>query len=374
MDPRTPLPSIPERRPARAFPWTFVGLGVLTLAVAGAIAYVALNPAGLPALNVNPSAGTAGHPGEGEKKDRAVAIAYVDVEKGLTNLYPLRAGRVVAVYANEGDVVEKDQQLVKVDDALAQEQLAEAELALDGAKVRKRQAQQLALQQQDAVRAQEKKVAVREAEVAEAEAAVAKAKHYYQDRLGGSQQDVRMAEAAVKKARAGVEAEKAELERIKNMDASIAVEAADVEIKAKERLVSKAKLDLTNYVLRAPSKGRVLRSFVNVGEALGSNPQRPAMEFAPAGELIVRAEIEQEFASRVKAGMKAKIYDYDATNEHVWDGDVVRLSDWILKRRSQVHEPMQFNDVRTLEAIIKLKSDPEYPLRIGQRVRVSLEW
>ena len=110
------------------------------------------------------------------------------------------------------------------------------------------------------------------------------------------------------------------------------------------------------------------------GEALGSNPQRPAMEFAPEGQRIVRAEVEQEFASRIRAGMKAKIYDYDASNEHVWKGEVVRVSDWISKRRSQVYEPLQFNDVRTLEAIIKLDDDPQYPLRIGQRVRVVLEW
>jgi multidrug resistance efflux pump len=351
-----------------------MGLGVLTLALAGGVAYVALNPTSVPILNVKAAPGTTGQPGEGEKKDRAVAIAYVDVIDGITSLYPVRPGRVVDVYVKEGAKVKKDQKLVKVDDALAKVQLAEAQLALDGAKVRKKQAEQLARQHEDGVRAQQSKVAAMQAKVGEAQAGVDKAKHYYKDRLGGTQEDVRMAEATVKSAQAAVEAEKAELDRIRNVDPKIAVEAAEVEVKAKEQQLNKAKLDLEQHVLLAPSDGMILRSFVNVGETLGSNPQRPAMEFAPAGELIVRAEVEQEFASRVKKGMKAKIYDYDATNEHVWDGELFRVSAWISQRRSMLFEPRQFNDVRTLEAIIKLKMDPEYPLRIGQRVRVLLEW
>jgi multidrug resistance efflux pump len=371
MDPRTPLHE-PEGRPARHVPWAFVWLGVLTLGVAGAVAWVVMHPGSVLPSNINAPAGNGN--GDDSKKDRAVAIAYVDVEQGVTPLYPVRAGRVAEVFVKEGDDVEKDQPLVKVDDSLAQEQLAEAELALEGARVAKKQAQKLAAQQKDAERAQEKKIAIRKAEVAEAEATLEKAKNFYEGRVGGSKEDVRIAEAVVRKARAAVEAEEAELQRIKNMDVDVAVEAADVQIKAKQRQVAKAKLDLREYVLRSPGKGKILRSFVNVGEALGSNPQRPAMEFAPDGPRIVRAEIEQEFASHVRAGMKARIYDYDASNDHVWHGQVARLSDWISKRRSQVFEPMQFNDVRTLEAVIKLEDEPKYPLRIGQRVRVVLEW
>jgi len=282
MDPRTPL-AAPENRPARTMiPWTFVWMGALTLVVASVIAWVLLNHGRLmPTGNGNGNGGG----DEDNKKDRAVAIAYVDVEKGITQLYPVRPGRVVEVYVNEGDEVEADQPLVKIDDSLAREQLAEAELALDGAKVRKKQAEKMAEQQKDAEHAQEKKVAIRDAEVAEAQANLAKAKRYYQERLGGSAEDVRIAEETVKKAKAAVEAEKAELARIEHLDVTVGVEAAEVDVKAKERQISKAKLDLKNYVLRSPSKGKILRSYVNVGEAMGSNPQRPAMEFAPAGDL-----------------------------------------------------------------------------------------
>jgi hypothetical protein len=50
---------------------------------------------------------------------------------------------------------------------------------------------------------------------------------------------------------------------------------------------------------------------------------------------------------------------------------VQHVSDWYTHRRSIMHEPLQVNDVRTLECIIRIEPD-QPPLRIGQRVRVIL--
>jgi len=55
-----------------------------------------------------------------------------------------------------------------------------------------------------------------------------------------------------------------------------------------------------------------------------------------------------------------------------WQGEVVRVSDWYAQRRSLLLEPLQFNDVRTLECIVQIDPSSSTP-RIGQRVRVTLE-
>ena len=56
-----------------------------------------------------------------------------------------------------------------------------------------------------------------------------------------------------------------------------------------------------------------------------------------------------------------------------WKGKVVHISDWFTQRRSILMEPLQVNDVRTLECLIELvEPHPQPPLRIGQRVRVRL--
>jgi hypothetical protein len=38
-----------------------------------------------------------------------------------------------------------------------------------------------------------------------------------------------------------------------------------------------------------------------------------------------------------------------------------------------VQEPLQFNDVRTVECIITLDPSDKTPLRVGQRVRVTFK-
>jgi hypothetical protein len=80
--------------------------------------------------------------------------------------------------------------------------------------------------------------------------------------------------------------------------------------------------------------------------------------------------VEQEFTGRVAVGQPALIQD-DTSGAVTWRGKVRRLSDWYSHRRSIWQEPLQLNDVRTLECIIDL--DPRQPpLRIGQRLRVLL--
>src|SRR5262249_24120437 len=97
---------------------------------------------------------------------------------------------------------------------------------------------------------------------------------------------------------------------------------------------------------------------------------RPATQCGPAGPRIVGAEVEQEFASRVEKGQIALIHD-DSSSGPTWRGRVVRLSDWYTHRRSMLQEPLQFNDVRTMECIVQLDAGQAEP-RIGQRVRGTL--
>ena len=59
----------------------------------------------------------------------------------------------------------------------------------------------------------------------------------------------------------------------------------------------------------------------------------------------------------------------------MWKGKVLRVSDWYTQRRSILLEPLQFNDVRTLECLIEITQSPAGapPLRIGQQMRVMVK-
>jgi multidrug resistance efflux pump len=344
-------------------PWT-VGLGVLLLAVSAGVAWLVLHS---PLKAQEQGSGTSGG-----LAPRAVAVAFVDVPGGVINLYPVRQGRIVELPVKEDVEVEKGAPLLKIDDELPRIQLREAKLALEAAQKRKEQARTLAAQHEKKMQAQAAAVEAAQRKEASARAQAAKARRYRQDRLGGSAEDVKAAEALVGEAEAGVKAEQAKLEVLRAMKPSVAVELADIDVRARQQDVEKAELGVRECVVRAPVKGKVLRTLVRVGEVLGTNPRLPALQFCPSEDRIVRAEVEQEFAARVSKGMKARIQD-DATGGSEWQGEVVRVSDWYTQRRSVTLEPLQFNDVRTLEVIIRVKPDPKNPLRIGQRMRVTLD-
>jgi hypothetical protein len=107
------------------------------------------------------------------------------------------------------------------------------------------------------------------------------------------------------------------------------------------------------------------------GETLGPQPRTPAIEFYPTEKpLIVRAEVEQEFAGHVTVGKPARIED-DTRAGKSWKGKVIRVSDWYTHRRSVHLEPLNYNDVRTLECIVSIDPGQSH-LRIGQRVRVFI--
>jgi multidrug resistance efflux pump len=279
---------------------------------------------------------------------------------------------VVAVPAVEGKLVEEGTVLVQMDDTLEKRVLAEAEQDLSASREKLVQANNLVVQHQ-------KKVAVAKAglEVARRDIDLArdlqeKAKRLYNNDVGGSKEDVAMAGHAVQKAEAALKVREEEVAALEAIDSQGAVRLAGIDVKAKEAQVDKACYNLGLCQLKAKTRGRVLRSQVTVGETLGPNPQRPAILFCPDKPLIVRAEVEQEFARFVQVNQKATIQD-DATGGGSWTGKVRSLSQWYTHRRSILLEPLQFNDVRTLECILDLDPATANTLRIGQRVRVTLE-
>src|SRR5262249_61227687 len=137
-----------------------------------------------------------------------------------------------------------------------------------------------------------------------------------------------------------------------------------------------AEISLAECQVHAPARGIVLRVLVSKGDVLSAQTTQPAILLAPDEELIVRAEVEQEIAAKVRAGQPVVIED-DANEAYSWTGTVETLSPWFTQRRSILLEPGQLNDVRTLEAIVRLApvqsaDSTRPPLRIGQRVRVVI--
>jgi multidrug resistance efflux pump len=370
----TPAPA-PLHQPAAARPprrpWGFV-FGALLLAVSFAVAWSVLNT---PSRAQSPGNGN-GHGSPGRGGRNAVAIAYVDHPEGVSNLYPTRQGLVKSLPVAEGVEVAKGTVLLEVDDTIAKLQKKEVELAVKAAEEDLTQAKDAVAQHRLKVQAQALVVKAAQSKVRQARIQAAKAKRVAKEfdkdlSKPGTKDTLALADLAVEEAEAAAGARQKELELARAMSPAGLIRKAELNLQAKRDQLAKATEDVEAHKLKAPARGKVLRRLAKVGEALGPSPKLPALIFCPSGERIVRAEVEQEFAGLITVGQKARIED-DATGGGKWGGKVQSVSDWYTHRRSILMEPLQFNDVRTLEVIITLE-EGKAPLRIGQRVRVMLE-
>jgi multidrug resistance efflux pump len=314
-------------------------------------------------------------PAAGDKIAWAAAVAYVDVPGGIRYLYPVQPGEVKMV-VQEDVPLKKGGLVLKVDDELARVQEEQARVALQSAEKRVQEAELQLEQHKRTVEMQEAAIGV-----ARSKRSVAVEQHKKINRIvnidkaSGRPEDVAIAKKMIDEAEAGVKAEEVKLELIKSKRRSLVymAESAKLDVQANAAQLQKAKLVVRQCEVHAPCAGKVLRSGVSVGEVLGPSPKQPILWFCPDGERIVRAEVEQEFATRVKKGQKVTIEaDTLSKDPLTATGTVRSISDWAATRRSTVQEPMQFNDVRTIEVVIALDGEAkEISSRIGLRVRVK---
>ena len=309
---------------------------------------------------LNNGASGSGVPSQsGEKSDPAVPnvvynIGYMDMEKGVANLYPTQQGRILEI-CEEGIQVTKGQWLLKLDNRLASLKLEEAEALLKQAEKLPEQ-HKLKVEQQHAVIAAakfQKKAAEQDLEV---KTRIAK-------EIKEREPDKIVAQEMVNRAAKLIEIETSKLAELNLAD-------PELDLKRARAVRAQAKLAVDECDLTAPYDGTVLRILVHPGEVLGSNPKFPAVQFVQHGKKIIRAEILQEWASKVQEGQTVEIVD-DIYDGKKWTGTIKTLSPWFDKKRSLIFEPFQYNDVRTLECIIAL-NEQNAPLRIGQRVRVAI--
>lgn len=349
--------------PSRSYRLWLVGCVLLVGSVAGA--GWALRPQGSPS------------PGETIETARPTTVSgegvictgYVDIEGGVTPLYPTQPGRVVEVLAHDEEEVAAGTVLFRVDDRQARLLVQQAETDVRAGELQLADARRLPRQHASKRHQQEQAIAAFEHRLQAARFA----QERKQDLAAREQLNGKEASAAaelVRELEAAVAAEKEKLHELDLADPANAVARAEADLAARRVRLEQARLALSECQVVAPAAGKVLRMLVSPGEVLGTQPRQPAVEFCRAGPRMVRVEVEQEFANRVVVGMAALAHD-DSRSAVQWRGKVARISDWYTHRRSMVLEPLQINDVRTLECIIDL--DPGQPLpKIGQRLRVRL--
>jgi HlyD family secretion protein len=340
--------------------WLYLGVSGLVVSVAGA------------GWLLQPAAGDGPRAAEDAARRgmRVVCVGHVDTERGVSALSPLQSGRVAQILVSEGQAVKAGAVLLRLDEGMARNRVQEADQDLKASLAQRVQVKQAPAQHQAKVAQQQALIEVMQRRLSAAEHALAVKQKLRKDNFLNAE-ELHGAADLVDELRAAVRAEQQKLQELRLVDPQVLVARAEAEAAAKQARLDQARQGLEECTLRAPMDGTVLRIHVSPGDVLGPQAKQPAVLFCPAGPRVVRAEVEQEYASRVKAGQVALIQD-DTRAEDRWRGKVLRVSDWYTQRRSVMQDPLQLNDVRTLECIIAVEAG-QPAVRIGQRVRVTLE-
>lgn len=299
-----------------------------------------------------------------------MAFGYIDGEQGVAKLYPLQPGRLDKS-APEGAVLKKGDPILWLDDELASLKVAEAKADHDAALAQ--QVQSKKLPQQAKLKIDQLKAAVESAKLKRTSAdneltsKLASAKvgiEVNKNLIDSYKQKVQELEEFTK-------VEEARLAEAELIDPAVEMRRADADVAAKKSRLDQAQWVLDQCKVVAPADGTVLRVLVNPGELLGANPNRPAVEFLPKSPLVVRAEVLQEWANRVKVDQEVDITD-DTYQGPTFKGKVAFLSPWFTQKRNLIIEPFTYNDVRFLECLIRVNAE-DSGLRVGQRVRVKIK-
>jgi multidrug resistance efflux pump len=297
-----------------------------------------------------------------------MATGYADVEGGITPLYPVKLGQIKSIEARENEAVQANVPLFHMDDSHEALQLQRAENARAAAQEKLSLAEAKVQQFHKQVAAQKEGITAANCDVDLARVRLQEVEKLFKKDLE-RKATVDGAKILVDKAEAAVRGKQKELAALEALNPEVAVNLARKDVKDKDILVREAQLAMDKCIVRAPFAGTPLRVLINIGETLGPNPRQAAIQFCPDRPLIVRAEVEQEFADFIRNDQPTLIQNH-VTGDALGHGKVVSISRWYTQRRSALFDPLQLNDVRTLECIIKLDSTVQ-DLRIGQRVRVQ---
>jgi multidrug resistance efflux pump len=296
---------------------------------------------------------------------------------------------VKKVLAKEGQEVAVDTPLIEFDSELADLKVKEARAGLERAKSAQNRYASLLEQAVMAEKAQPKAIEVQQTilngkqkEVDAAETAWKEAKR----QLGeiGVDKDPKVIEAKQKMegAQEQLNAEKLKLDMLKTFDivskkrkeAEAGAAEAKAAVDIQEGMLDEALLGKRMMTLKSRTAGKIVRCMVSDGMTFGPQTKQPAFLLQTNDPIVIRAEVDQEWASRVAAGQNADIYD-DGDSNLKWKGKVVRVADIFLPKRvsSSVPEGLALNETLVLECIISVDQvDKSFPLRIGQRVKVNI--
>ena len=170
-------------------------------------------------------------------------------------------------------------------------------------------------------------------------------------------------------------------EKQRKLFAAQSAEAQFASMKARigsaEAQLNRAKVQLDLLTIRAPRDGRILQVNTRAGEfaspmtMLGSGTD-PVIVLGQTEELQLRADIDEDNASRVRTGMAAKAY-IKGRRDVEMPLRFVRIEPYIVPKKSLTGESSEHVDTRVLQIIYRFDRPKGAGVYVGQQMDVFLD-
>jgi RND family efflux transporter MFP subunit len=149
------------------------------------------------------------------------------------------------------------------------------------------------------------------------------------------------------------------------------IEKAEADVKAAERQLEAAQVDLDILTVRAPRDGTLLQVNLREGEYASAASAEPLMLLGDVDKLQVRADVDEQNAPLVTSNQPAVAFLKGSTQDPL-PLRFVRIEPYVIPKRSLTGDSAERVDTRVLQVIFELDRPP-IPLYVGQQVDVFIQ-
>lgn len=162
----------------------------------------------------------------------------------------------------------------------------------------------------------------------------------------------------------------ADLDAARDLAALVRTEiaAAQAAITSAEARLRASDYEVAQRIVRAPLDGWIVKRYARPGDGVSTLNITPLFLFAPDSPRIVRADLDERFVEKVRAGLPAEVV-IEADETRVIPGKILRVGQ-VFGTKTPTGEPGERIDQRIVECVVSVE---DQSLRIGQRVLVRLQ-
>ncbi len=154
--------------------------------------------------------------------------------------------------------------------------------------------------------------------------------------------------------------------------ASAQLAAARADVSAAETELKSIALLIERLTVRSPRDGTVIQVNIRGGEYAAVSPKTPAMIVGETDRLQVRADVDEQNATRIRPGQKGHA-SLKGDPSVTFPLDFVRVEPYVIPKVSLTGAGTERVDTRVLQVIFSLKRPENPPIYVGQQVDVFID-